>query len=83
MILNFLLFFLAIDPVQKSTYSPYWNKPETTSETWYPAAGNQLNNEVDEPNQLGLTKPRNGNVRNISVLFLVVFEIIAIYLYTI
>ncbi|CAH0548548.1 unnamed protein product [Brassicogethes aeneus] len=32
---------------------------QTSSETWYPAAGNQLNNEVDEPNQLGLKKPRN------------------------
>lgn len=28
----------------------------TSTETWYPAAGNQLANEVDEPNQQGLTK---------------------------
>nr|XP_023012306.1 uncharacterized protein LOC111502454 [Leptinotarsa decemlineata] len=40
-------------------YSSPWNPTETTSETWYPAAGNQLNNEVDEPNQLGLRKFRN------------------------
>ncbi|KAF7284715.1 hypothetical protein GWI33_021724 [Rhynchophorus ferrugineus] len=40
--------------------SPLWNPSALpTTETWYPAAGNQLTNEVDEPNQLGLTKPKN------------------------
>lgn len=29
------------------------------STMWYPAAGNQLSNEVEEPNQLGLKKPKN------------------------
>ncbi|XP_018330879.1 cell wall protein RBR3 isoform X2 [Agrilus planipennis] len=31
----------------------------TSTETWYPAAGNQLSNEVDEPNQQGWSKPDN------------------------
>lgn len=31
----------------------------TTTETWYPAAGSHVGNEVDEPNQLGLAKPKN------------------------
>lgn len=31
----------------------------TTTETWYPAAGSHVGNEVDEPNQLGLSKPPN------------------------
>lgn len=31
----------------------------TSTETWYPAAGNQIDNEVDEPNQQGLRKPKN------------------------
>lgn len=34
-----------------------------TTETWYPAAGNQLSNEVDEPNQQGLTKHDNSGSR--------------------
>ncbi|XP_065172216.1 uncharacterized protein [Atheta coriaria] len=31
------------------------------TETWYPAAGNQLSNEVDEPNQQGLKYNKNNN----------------------
>ncbi|GLV36978.1 uncharacterized protein CBL_02189 [Carabus blaptoides fortunei] len=31
----------------------------TTTETWYPAAGSHVGNEVDEPNQLGLSKPQH------------------------
>ncbi|CAG9770277.1 unnamed protein product [Ceutorhynchus assimilis] len=42
--------------------TPFWNP--STSETWYPAAGNQLTNEVDEPNQLGLKKPQNSGFRS-------------------
>ncbi|KAH0998903.1 hypothetical protein HUJ04_000649 [Dendroctonus ponderosae] len=41
-------------------HSPLWNSLNTpTTHTWYPAAGNQMTNEVDEPNQLGLSKPEN------------------------
>ncbi|XP_030759686.1 uncharacterized protein LOC115885064 [Sitophilus oryzae] len=47
-----------------------WNPSVLPStETWYPAAGNQLTNEVDEPNQLGLTKPKNsGTTTHINYL---------------
>ncbi|CAH1968696.1 unnamed protein product [Acanthoscelides obtectus] len=40
---------------------PSWVIPssEGPSTTWYPAAGIQSINEVDEPNQLGLQKPRH------------------------
>ncbi|XP_017774482.1 PREDICTED: uncharacterized protein LOC108561175 [Nicrophorus vespilloides] len=31
------------------------------TETWYPAAGNQLSNEVDEPNQQGLSYNKNSS----------------------
>lgn len=74
------LSFLAIDTPRnpESTYSPYWTKSEATSETWYPVLGNQLNNEVDEPNQLGLTKPRNSSFRISSTVSWVIFGIIAI-----
>lgn len=37
--------------------------PSTTPQMWYPAAGNQMNNEVDEPNQLGLRKSRNNAIK--------------------
>ncbi|XP_057663747.1 uncharacterized protein LOC130898444 [Diorhabda carinulata] len=43
----------------RRNFSPSWSTQEVTSETWYPAAGNQISNEVDEPNQLGLQKPKN------------------------
>lgn len=36
-----------------------WSTPTATSEMWYPAAGNQPGNEVEEPNQLGWKKPNN------------------------
>lgn len=64
--------------MSERTYSPYWSQPETTSETWYPAVGNQLNNEVDEPNQLGLTKPRNSSFSTTSLVSLVVFGLIIV-----
>ncbi|CAG9854992.1 unnamed protein product [Phyllotreta striolata] len=35
---------------------------EVTSETWYPAAGNPMSNEVDAPNKLGLQKPKNSGI---------------------
>ncbi|KAG5863567.1 hypothetical protein JTB14_002688 [Gonioctena quinquepunctata] len=62
--------------------SPPWNPRETSSESWYPAAGNQLNNEVDEPNQLGLTKYKNsaGVFRSLSALpFFLLTHLIGIF----
>ncbi|XP_066251873.1 uncharacterized protein [Euwallacea similis] len=48
----------------ESSLPSLWNPSSLpTTETWYPAAGNQLTNEVDEPNQLGWQKPRNGGSR--------------------
>lgn len=47
---------------------------QSSSTTWYPAAGSQLNNEVDEPNQLGLVNPHEGNnnsnicIANVSLI---------------
>lgn len=84
-IINIKIIFLAANGIFKNsdtTFNPSWSQPDTTSETWYPANGNQLNNEVDEPNQLGLTKPRNGSVRNISIHFLVIVDLITFVLYT-
>lgn len=46
-------------PKFESSSSSIWNPSTSTTETWYPAAGNQLTNEVDEPNQMGWQKPRN------------------------
>ncbi|KAK4878282.1 hypothetical protein RN001_010788 [Aquatica leii] len=44
-----------------------------SSTTWYPAAGSQLSNEVDEPNQLGLVKPNNNaNALIVNTLLLIV-----------
>ncbi|CAH1118586.1 unnamed protein product [Phaedon cochleariae] len=60
-------------------YSSPWNTPSTTTETWYPAAGNQLNNEVDEPNQLGLKKPKNSAERfsrNAILIFVTLLNIL-------
>ncbi|XP_072379119.1 uncharacterized protein [Diabrotica undecimpunctata] len=59
------------DPLR--SFSPSWSTQESTSETWYPAAGNQINNEVDEPNQLGLQKPKNsaGVLQSVGLLLLV------------
>lgn len=39
----------------------------TSTETWYPAAGNQLANEVDEPNQQGLTKQEENASNSFSL----------------
>ncbi|XP_044261372.1 uncharacterized protein LOC123009252 [Tribolium madens] len=41
-----------------ASWSPQSESDKTT--TWYPAAGTELGNQVEEPNQQGLTKPRNG-----------------------
>ncbi|KYB27115.1 hypothetical protein TcasGA2_TC033313 [Tribolium castaneum] len=41
-----------------TSWSPQSESGKTT--TWYPAAGTELGNQVEEPNQQGLTKPRNG-----------------------
>lgn len=47
------------------TYGTSRSSTEMSStETWYPAAGNQINNEVDEPNQLGWKKSRNNGVKS-------------------
>lgn len=49
------------------------NYHSTSTETWYPAAGNQLANEVDEPNQQGLTKPDNGSDKTTTNLLSITF----------
>ncbi|XP_018562449.1 uncharacterized protein LOC108904399 [Anoplophora glabripennis] len=55
---------------ETSNSYPYESTSSTSgvseSTTWYPAAGNQLSNEVEEPNQLGLQKPRHNNAVTIS-----------------
>lgn len=48
-----------------ASWSPQNQADKTT--TWYPAAGTELGNQVEEPNQQGLTKPRNGAGRNMGV----------------
>ncbi|XP_050302691.1 uncharacterized protein LOC126740632 [Anthonomus grandis grandis] len=46
-------------------------------DTWYPAAGNQLNNDVDEPNQLGLRKPKNNSCRSrVDILRVMTFSVV-------
>ncbi|KAJ8933765.1 hypothetical protein NQ314_013799 [Rhamnusium bicolor] len=60
------------------TYGPFSGSiPEITSETWYPAAGSQMNNEVDEPNQLGLLKPRNAaRIKTETTFFSIIILVI-------
>ncbi|KAF5294324.1 hypothetical protein FQR65_LT10777 [Abscondita terminalis] len=49
----------------------------SSSTTWYPAAGSQLSNEVDEPNQLGLVNLDNdASTSHINVLLLIVIAVI-------
>lgn len=48
-----------------------------TSTTWYPAAGDQLGNEVDEPNQQSWRKPQNGGTTlktNLSICVFIVLK---------
>ncbi|KAJ8921122.1 hypothetical protein NQ315_013592, partial [Exocentrus adspersus] len=69
--------------------NPYWSSPSsppishTESTTWYPAAGNQLGNEVEEPNQLGLMKPRHNKgvvLTTSGATFFVVVVVAALYI---
>ncbi|KAI4454403.1 hypothetical protein MML48_9g00004700 [Holotrichia oblita] len=39
---------------------------ESSIKKWYPAAGSQVENEVDEPNQQGLIKPKNNAGRAVT-----------------
>lgn len=50
----------------------------TTTETWYPAAGSHVGNEVDEPNQLGLSKPKSGEGRKLVHLSLIIVAVLVI-----
>ncbi|KAF5303325.1 hypothetical protein FQA39_LY10064 [Lamprigera yunnana] len=54
----------------------------SSSTTWYPAAGNQLSNEVDEPNQLGLVKHENGasgHTKIINTLILLLLVLVSLH----
>ena len=59
-----------------SSWTPQRHTEADKSTTWYPAAGSQLSNEVEEPNQQGLTKPRNEGIRIGHVLGLTVMAVI-------
>lgn len=67
--------------VQQNTIDNINSFYSTSTETWYPAAGNQLANEVDEPNQQGLTKYDDNNgtenlqINVASLIFMVVLTI--------
>ncbi|XP_060534110.1 uncharacterized protein LOC132706660 [Cylas formicarius] len=52
--------------------TPFWY-PTSTAETWYPLPGFQLNNEVDEPNQMGLTKPKNSAIFSMANMYFITF----------
>lgn len=59
----------------QQTYPDYMTSTVTN---WYPAAGNQISNEVDEPNQQGLSFNNNKDNINASSLVLTV-NILIIY----
>lgn len=55
------------------------SQSQSATQTWFPAAGNQLANEVDEPNQQGLTKPENSAPKTLSnLLSLTLIAILAL-----
>lgn len=65
---------------RKITQEPTTNS-KTTTETWYPAAGSHVGTKVDEPNQLGLSKPQNsGEGRKIVHLSLILVAAFVILL---
>ncbi|XP_071056986.1 uncharacterized protein [Onthophagus taurus] len=45
-------------------------------QTWYPAAGDQIENEVEEPNQQGLVKRHNGGGLKMPVIWVMVITAI-------
>lgn len=53
----------------------------SSTETWYPAAGNQIDNEVEEPNQQGWRKPKNSGVRGLKSVSLHSVTICALTLF--
>lgn len=55
-------------------------KDVASTQNWFPAAGDQLENEVDEPNQQGLIKPRN-NGRKLAIdLLCAILSVVALRL---
>ncbi|KAK9751694.1 hypothetical protein QE152_g4778 [Popillia japonica] len=58
------------DPNKSFTFG---QNPVTDSsiKKWYPAAGSQVENEVDEPNQQGLIKPKNNAGRAVTCTVLI------------
>ncbi|GJQ81344.1 hypothetical protein Trydic_g20556 [Trypoxylus dichotomus] len=62
---------------------PYGRSPESeisSTQTWFLAAGDQLENEVDEPNQQGLIKPKNNAAYVIISPLYVVISILVLKL---
>ncbi|KAB0790865.1 hypothetical protein PPYR_14952 [Photinus pyralis] len=76
---------LSTSPELRKEVQPLeWERSRTqtsSSTTWYPAAGHQLSNEVDEPNQLGLVNPHGGNTASgrcaVNVLLIVAALLLA------
>ena len=45
------------------------------TDSWYPAAGSFGGNNIDEPNQQGLSKNSQTSLRNTSIITLLLFII--------
>nr|CAH7712292.1 unnamed protein product [Callosobruchus chinensis] len=66
----------------RSSNRPSWaiSSTEGPSTTWYPAAGIQSINEVDEPNQLGLQKPRHNSAPTLEMSLLLIPVVVSLIL---